>query len=170
MPAGGTAIRWSMLFSHHPPVDHDHTLKIGTVRVCTRCTGVAIGLILFLILKNNLGIAFFGTRLGVFFFLTSLTPIDVSAHEIGKWRGSNPVRLILGFFIGIALACGATTLLEGKPAIGFGLILWMLLLEFLAAAFMKWRGCLDALVRRYELGIRIDCSTKEHGTFGQKVN
>jgi hypothetical protein len=117
-------------------------------------------LILFQFLKKNLGISFSGTVFWILFILTSFTPIDVFAHEIGKWRGSNPVRLILGIFIGVALACAATAIFEGKPAIGLGLIFWMVLLEFLTAALMKWRGCLDALVRRYESGIRRNCGTK----------
>ena len=145
-------IRWSMLLSHHAPCDYDHTLRIGKLRFCARCTGILLGalggtLCLLHIRPLKQVIPFWGL-----FFLPLPGVADFCLHELGCWRSCNGARLLSGGLLGAAIGWGLCTI----PSKGGLIFAWLAFLELLAALVLKVGGRLDGFLQKYEAGCTCD--------------
>jgi hypothetical protein len=128
-----------MLLSHHPPVDYDRTWKIGSVRVCVRCLGVAVG--------TTLALALWDNAPGV---------LDFTLHELRLSTSCQARRFLTGASFGVFVAAFLRTAVQG-PLSRFVLYLcWLVLLEGACALALRCAGRLEGLLTRYEEGTRIE--------------
>lgn len=149
-------VRWSMLVSHHPPCDYDRTLRVGGLRICTRCFGVLLGAVAGLALRVGHCPIAATIRAPVAILLPVPAVLDFIAHEFGLGAGSNATRLLSGLLVGLAVAVAAHGLLWGSTFLGLSQTAWLASLEFAVAALMRCSGRLEGYVRRYEEGVRRD--------------
>ncbi len=146
-------IRWSMLFSHHPPSEHDHTLAIKNLRICARCLGICAGIVAVFLLRARINSI---NRFSLI-IASSIFPFpaiaDFLAHEIGHWRSSNIMRLATGTVFGLAIGICANLIIGGEIIKGIILVLWIVVLEFGVAFILKYANILDSFVDKYEKGV-----------------
>jgi uncharacterized membrane protein len=106
-----------LLASHHPEKKLDHTIHVAllgkTVYLCSRCTGIAFGMLLVF------GCSFFGLMVpDVFYFpLIGLLPIVAVADwftQSARLRQSKTwIRVGSGFLLGISEGLGLLLLFTG---------------------------------------------------------
>ena len=147
-------IRWSMLTSHHPPCDYDRTFKIASIRICTRCFGVLLGVLTSILLQVNSNILASTIPIWVLFLLPLPAVFDFIAHELDLWRSNNAKRLASGLLLGFAVGVGGCAIFSGDVFLGFLQIAWLAILEFGVAFTLRCAGRLDGYVERYEKGVR----------------
>jgi uncharacterized membrane protein len=89
-------IIFNLIFSHHPPCQYNRTLRIwGNFRVCARCTGEAIGLVLTIFLVKVCNISSWEWAiLAIFTPLPAI--IDWSTQATEKRESNNYIRLVTG--------------------------------------------------------------------------
>lgn len=92
-----------LFFSHHPPEQHDHCVFVGRLPLCARCLGIyPIMLVtLALQLSGRLDLAWTDPWLALLFPLP--TVIEFLGEQLGRIRGSNRLRILLGLPLGIAM-------------------------------------------------------------------
>lgn len=156
-------IRWSMLISHHPPCDYDRTFKIGSVRICTRCFGVLLGVIASVLLQVKSDISASIIPIWVSFLLPLPSVVDFTAHELDLWRSNNAKRLASGVLLGFVVGVSGYAILDGYIFVGVLVIAWLAILEFAVALTLRYAGRLDGYIKRYEKGVRksLDETIKE---------
>ena len=141
-----------MLLSHHPPCDYDHTISVGRMRICTRCSGILIGITFFLIWIH---IHLFSPMKFIFFSVLLPLPavFDFTTHELGWQKSSNLIRLITGVSLGISIGFGIIMLIQG--ILSYVILQFLLLvgLEFVAIFILKSNGHLEDFIKRYEESI-----------------
>lgn len=93
------------LFAHHEPAEFYRTLEFrlfgSSLRFCTRCTGIFIGIIATLLLFNfyaNIPSQF---QLFILLFFSIPAIIDWMLYKYEIWNGTNIIRLISGLMLGI---------------------------------------------------------------------
>jgi len=147
-------IRWSMLLSHHPPCDYDHTLTVAGVRICARCAGIALGAVVFTLLLVAFPYLHQSMPLWLPFVLPFPAVVDFTTHELGWWKSSNVVRWISGVLMGIALGWSGYSIMHGKAFQGVLLVVWLGCLEVIVAILLRTAGHLGGFVQRYEKAVR----------------
>lgn len=93
------------LIAHHEPAQFHQTLVFRifntSVRLCTRCTGIYLGIIttilLFLLAVNIPHIL----QLIIIFAFPMPAMIDWGLDKYNLWKGSNTTRFVSGFMLGI---------------------------------------------------------------------
>ena len=144
-------VPWRLVFSHHPPCDYDHTFMIGAWRICVRCFGIVIGVItIFAIGYPQL----LREAVWMVFVLPLPGVVDFTAHETGRWAGSNPVRFITGTLIGWSVGIAIHLAVSGSLFFGALIFTWLLVLQFATAGIMKMSGHLDGFIERHASYIR----------------
>ena len=144
------SFQWALLLSHHPLCDSDHTFRIGKVRFCARCTGVATGVaIVISLLVCSRPLQQF-LPFWLFLLLPLPASVDFTAHELGKWKSSNFLRFLSGCLLGFSLGWGVFTFLNR----GFILLAWLVFLETVVALLLKITGKLNGFIERYERAVR----------------
>lgn len=139
-------IRWSMLLSHHPPSQYCRTYKILGIRVCARCTGIIMGIIIGII--TNL------SKIDFFFLLIFPIPtfLNFILQEQKIVPSLNMLKMILSIPLGIyLLELIRLTFFDLKY--GIILIAYLILIQFLSAFILFKTGDLEKLVNEYEKGI-----------------
>lgn len=139
-----------MLLSHHPPCDYDHTLQFGKLRICARCTGIALGASIGIALLVAFSFPQHSVLFGIAFLLPLPAVIDFITHELGLWKSNNLARWLSGLLLGSAIGWGGYALLHG----GFLVLAWLVLLEFTVALLLRLAGQLDEFIKRYEKAVR----------------
>lgn len=152
-PTSG-GIRWSMVISHHPPCDYDRTFKIASIRICTRCFGVLLGLLTSVLLQVDSHVLASIIPIWASFLLPLPAVIDFTAHELEWWRSNNAKRLATGLLLGFAVGVGGYNIFAGYISLGFLQITWLGILEFGAALILRHCGQLESYVMRYEKSVR----------------
>lgn len=152
-PAPGT-VWWSMLISHHPPCDYDRTFKVGSLRICTRCFGVLLGVLGSVLLQVDLHILASIIPIWVSLLLPLPAVIDFTAHELEWWRSNNTKRMASGLLLGFAVGVSGYNIFGGCAFFGFIGIAWLGILEFGVALILRRCGQLDRYVERYEKAVR----------------
>nr|MBN2277469.1 DUF2085 domain-containing protein [candidate division Zixibacteria bacterium] len=143
-----------MLVSHHPPCDYDRTFRVGRVRICVRCFGILIGIVMILIWSlprepmEALGILMAAVLLPL------PAVFDFTFHELNRSRSNNFRRLMTGILMGLALGLIIRIILDISVFAGINLILYIFLLEFGVAVILNRSGRLEELIRRYEQAVR----------------
>ena len=143
-----------MLVSHHPPCDYDHTFRIGTLRICTRCAGITLGGI-----ASISVLVVFGPLHGIIplwtpFLLPIPAVVDFITHELAWRKSNNVLRWVSGVFLGFAAGWGGYALLHGKASQGILLITWLASLEVIVAIILRTTGRLERFIERYEKAVR----------------
>ena len=146
-------IRWSMLISHHPPSDYDHTISIKGLRICARCFGLYSGIVITYLLKNRIALVnhSFLVIISVLFPFPAVA--DFLTHELALWKSSNLMRFITGTVLGSAIGIYITFIIAGDGLAGTILIFWLLLLEFGAALTLKHTKRLEVFINRYQISV-----------------
>lgn len=146
-------IRWSMLISHHPPSEYDHTFALKNLRICARCLGICAGIVAVFLLRARINYI----NQFLLIIASAISPFpaiaDFLAHEIGHWRSSNFIRLTTGTILGLAIGIYANLIIGGEIIKGIILIFWIIVLEFGVAFILKYAKILDSFVDKYENGI-----------------
>lgn len=139
-------VRWSMLLSHHAPSDYDRTWKVGSVHVCIRCLGVAVGT------AATLGSWKEWSALPMSLFLIAAIPgvLDFTLHELGASASSGARRFITGLLFGFFAAALLRAVIETRLVQLVPYLSWFLLLQAASAVALKRSGRLDQLLKRYE--------------------
>lgn len=135
-----------MLLSHHPPSQYNRTYKILGIRICARCSGLPLGVILYMLIPH---LPEFGLLL--------LFPLPSFANflwqELGKMPSLNLLKTLLtlplGYFLGRlgGYVCSADYLMA------ILLMLYLLAIQFLVAFVLHRYAKLEALVVAYEEGM-----------------
>lgn len=148
-------VQWHMLVAHHAACDFDHTYRICRLRICTRCFGILLGMIIGYSLIGVIP-SFAYKNLIWFSFLFPLPAVaDFTTHEIGLWQSNNGYRLVSGLFLGSLIGIGVYVSVHKGLILFVGLIfLWLATLEFGAAMILRCAGQLDKYIERYEKSVR----------------
>ncbi len=130
-----------LLLSHHSRKNLSHTLMIPiagrSVRLCARCTGIAMGIALGLVsLRSLLGI------FSSFPLLIGLFPLPGAADwllQVFRVRQStNPRRIVTGVLIGVLYAVGGAALVGGTIVLlEYFLVCWTAYFVTLYLLFRK---------------------------------
>ena len=153
-PGHAGRIRWEMLLSHHPPCDRDRTFGIGRFRICTRCFGVLLGLLIALGLRLAWLPDVFPSLWLLLFALPVPAFLDFTAHESGWWRSTNLRRLITGLLFGFGAGVVVEGFVEGFFWHGLAVTAWIAALQLVVAALLRANGRLEPLLIRYEEAVR----------------
>ncbi|MFA6002138.1 MAG: DUF2085 domain-containing protein [Thermoleophilia bacterium] len=146
-----TDIRWGMLLSHHSPCDYDRTFSISSLRICTRCFGVLIGIIGGVALTLRVVPEY----LLIFSLVLPLPAVmDFMLNELQMVKGNNGRRLVTGIMLGIAVGFDLYAVTDIGLLQGFAQLAWLVVLEFFVVAVLLRTGFLDEYVSRYEKGVR----------------
>ncbi len=99
--------RVTQLIAHHEPKNYDRTLffkyKKNALRLCARCTGVYLGIILG-ITATILDYDPFTSMAGQYLMALMTLPavIDWSFTRLKIWKSNNPTRITTGLLMGLA--------------------------------------------------------------------
>ena len=110
--AGDEPPRWEFLVSHHLPTRYGRTLVFsiggGTVHLCARCTGQAIGVLTFLLLflaSDPVRTSLFLPAIQIAFALAPLpAAVDWLTQSLGRRESSNGGRVLSGLLLGLSFA------------------------------------------------------------------
>ena len=135
-----------MLLSHHVPADYDRTWKVGSVRVCTRCLGVGLGITAALAYWRVM------SSLSPLVFMAVAVPgvLDFTVHEIGFSASSSARRFPTGLLFGLFAAAFLHAVVEGRVEQVVFFLGWFLLLQLASALALNRCGQFEQLLRRYE--------------------
>lgn len=101
---GSPTPRWSMIFSHHPPVQYERTLKLFSLRICARCFGVAFGITsayaIVVAVPSTLRLINQWVLLTAFLAVLVLGIEIFIRNESQSRRSNNLERICFGFVIG----------------------------------------------------------------------
>jgi uncharacterized membrane protein len=148
------SIRWSMIISHHPPCYYDCTFRVGSLRVCTRCFGVLLGVLTVIILRVNSHILASIIPVWVSLLLPLPAVVDFTSHRLEWWQSNNTKRLVSGLLLGLAVGVALYNLINGYTFFGIVQITWLAVLELGVAIVLKHAGKLDKYIEQYEKGMR----------------
>lgn len=147
------AVNWEMVLSHHPSCDHDHTLLLAKIRLCTRCTLLLVGLLLAVVVPDIIVLSP-NIYLATAILLPLPAVVDFTIHELGYWKSSNYWRLVTGLLLGFACGNILTIFTKGAYLATAFLIIWLFFLEFAVAFVLLLAGKLEAFIGRYDVAVR----------------
>ena len=135
-----------MLLSHHPPSQYCRTYKILGIRICARCTGIIMGIIIGMIVNlPSIGFSFL-------FLFPIPTFLNFILQERKIIPSVNILKTILTIPLGIYIfKIISFTFLDFKY--GITLAVYLILIQFLSAFILFKTGDLEKLVFEYEKGI-----------------
>jgi len=142
------------LLSHHPPCDLDHTVGTAQVRICARCLGIAVGVILAFFWHNRLFDAVSWSLVLPPFLLPFPAAYDFVRHEVLLTPSNNITRIVTGCLLGFGLGLAVANTLYYHSLLGIIQIVWLLAIEFAIAYLMRRTGRADVFIRRYEESVR----------------
>ena len=131
---------WFFMLSHHSYSKLSHTIRISLgkreVRLCARCTGIGVGMLVGLSYVNYLAYDFLHYPALIFAFV--LPAIVDWLFQVFRLKNStNPRRLVTGALVGQTYLVGLIALFRG----------WFDLLLYYAMAFAVYAVVLYALFR-----------------------
>ena len=135
-----------MLLSHHPPTQYCRTYKILGIRLCARCVGIPLGMLVALLFD-------FIIPLPLLLILPLPTFINFLLQELEKMKSRNYLKTTLTIFLGIYLFEIVHYLIYGNYLLGFVLLAYLLGIEFIVAKILHQNGKLEPLIKVYEDGV-----------------
>jgi len=131
---------WFFMLSHHSYSKLSHTIRISLgqneVRLCARCTGIGVGMLVGLSYVNYLAYDFLHYPALIFAFVLPAI-VDWLFQVFGLKNSTNPRRLVTGALVGQTYLVGLIALFRG----------WFDLLLYYALAFAVYAVVLYALFR-----------------------
>ena len=145
----GKKINWGMLVSHHPPCQFDRTFKILNIRFCVRCTAILLGILFYVFLLSYIALPeSFNLLIG--FILPIPAILNFILNELGFLINSNLKRLITGLLLGISIGILIKGFLKGDLILGFAILTWIIILEFIVVLILNKAKVLDKFIKEYE--------------------
>ena len=153
--ADNRKIHWEMLLSHHAPCDYDRTWRLGSLRICTRCTGMLLGFI------AGLGSTFFLPQIGVWqtaflcMFLMLPAGFDFACHELFKaYRSHDSIRFCTGVIFGWPIGLLLRLCFYYGVVMPFVTILiFAAVMQVVIGFVFLFRGHLEGYLAKYELAV-----------------
>lgn len=157
-----------MVLSHHPPAQYDRTLHVAGQRLCARCTGLVLGVLIGAgaintpmadSLSSNWLLA------GIAVLILSLGVIAFVLNESGLRRSNNYERILFGLIFGslFPLAWSFSWLHVA------GLVAFTIAGQFASAFALQRLGVLDRFFAEYFEGAMIwpDGDSKDRNECGR---
>jgi uncharacterized membrane protein len=94
-----------VVFSHHAPEEEHKCVRVpGLPPLCSRCLGIYPVMLVVLVLQlaGQFDLAWTDPWLAL--LLPLPTVVEFLGEQLGRWKGSNTLRLLLGLPLGIAMA------------------------------------------------------------------
>ena len=139
-------VRWSMLLSHHPPQQFCRTYKIFGIRICARCLGIPIGIIIMLAFNIRM-------PLWLFFILPIPTFLNFLLQELKLIPSINWLKTFLTIMLGISIFEIYNSFKNGNLLFGVFIISYLFALEFIVAYILHKKDKLEDLIELYENNI-----------------
>lgn len=145
-----------MLISHHAPSDRCRTVGVGSIRICTRCLGVLIGILIF-IYAGFSGMPY-PRIVAVWapFVLPVPAALDFLNHELRRRASNTFKRISTGFMLGISISIMGQNCYSGDWLLGPAQLTMLFTIEFAVALVLKLSGRLEEYVARYENAVRYE--------------
>jgi len=147
-------VRWSMLLSHHPPSQYCRTYKILNLRFCARCSGIPIGIIIYIFLLNEVNL-----------ILLLILPLPTFGNfliqELGLIKSMNYLKTLLTIPLGIYLSIVFIEIMSGNLWLTIFLVFYLIGIEFLVAKILEINGKLEPLIQLYEQGVYEENHTQQ---------
>ena len=138
-----------MLISHHPPYQFDRTFKILNIRFCVRCTAIFLGILFYVFLLSYIALPKnFDLLIG--FILPIPAILNFMLNELKFLINSNLKRLITGLLLGISIGILIKGFLKGDLILGFAILIWIIILEFIVVLILNKAKVLDKFIKEYE--------------------
>jgi uncharacterized membrane protein len=106
-----------LLLEHHPPWLRSRCISIGIhgrrVHLCARCTGTVIGVISNIVLRSGVCDPLLITA------LATPATLDWATQKLGYRESSNPIRLLTGYLLGLAVGLSCNTAPSSRIIITF---------------------------------------------------
>lgn len=139
-------VRWSMLLSHHPPSQYCRTYKIFGIRLCARCLGIPIGILIGFILNPSM-----------FWWILIVLPlptfINFLIQELQWIKSYNLWKTILTIPLGVYLYILLESLIKLDLSTFIFMLLYIIIIEFIIAHILNKNNKLDQLIKEYEVGV-----------------
>ena len=143
--------------SHHAPCDYDRTVGIFGVHVCTRCLGMACGIIPGWHLAH--AVAAVGPLWCVIGTLVMTLPAayDFAVHELwDKYRSNNLRRLVTGLMFGIVVGAYLSHMRHESTLPFFGLLAYFAAMQVAIVRLFQIYGHSDSYLERYTSAVFIE--------------
>lgn len=138
-----------MMLSHHPSCQYGRTYKFFHLRLCTRCTGIFLGVICSILLTQLLSIEIWCIFvIGLIFPIPAI--LNFTLNELGKIKNTNFKRLVTGALLGYSIGLSLHNLLFRNTLCGLIILLWIFLLEIIVAFILFRKDILDSFFKQYE--------------------
>ncbi|MEQ1726703.1 MAG: DUF2085 domain-containing protein [Sideroxydans sp.] len=149
--------RWSMIISHHPPIQYDRTIRIANLRLCARCTGLYLGVMAEIAIEPSFApLLSTYVHLGLILLVLALGITAFVQNEIGLRKSNNAERITFGIGIGFLLA-----LSWQNGAISFISALFLIVCgQFITAYYLRKYGHLERFVSEYIEGAAVNTHDK----------
>ena len=142
-----------MLVSHHPPCQFDRTFKIFNIRFCVRCTAIFLGILFYVFLLSYIALPKnFDLLIG--FILPIPAILNFMLNELKFLINSNLKRLITGLLLGISIGILIKGFLKGDLILGFAILTWIIILEFIVVLILNKAKVLDKFIKEYENAVK----------------
>lgn len=135
-----------MLISHHPPSQYCRTYKVLNIRVCARCLGIPIGLVISSFLTLEM-------PWWCLLLLPIPTFLQFMLQELEILKGYNLLKTILTIPLGLYVFEWLLQVVEFHFLALFLLTFYILLIESIIALILSKKNKIEALVEAYENGI-----------------
>lgn len=146
-----------MLLSHHPPCQYDRTIKILNFRICSRCTGLLLGIAVSITIGLSYKILDTSFNTNQLILILVLFPIpaviNFTLHQIGFSKNRNIYRIITGVPLGIPLGISFVHLLKGSIYFALLTFIWYIFLEIVVVLILKKYNKLEEFIAEYEDGV-----------------
>lgn len=152
--------RWSMVISHHPPVQYDRTLNLLGIRLCARCSGVVVGIGIGCLLAAYSRQLTMSSIAALSAFFAAAIALGVSAfvkNEIGTRRSNNTERILFGIAVGSCLVLAW----RSSVLVFLGEIVLIIVAQFVSAFWLRKHGHLDRFIAEYLEGAILDAPGSE---------
>ena len=136
-------VRWSMLISHHPPQQYCRTYKILGFRICARCLGIPIGLVMMCLVKIEIPFC-------LLFILPLPTFLNFLLQELKIIPSMNLLKTSLTILLGITLFELGRIIVSENIGIGILMFLYLVFIEFIIALILNKQNRLEPLIELYE--------------------
>jgi uncharacterized membrane protein len=137
-----------MVISHHPPSQYDRTLRLGSVRVCARCSGLFLGTVSSIAVVHFFPLQSIPSNTTILVVALPVLGLGIAAfvlNEAGIRVSNNYERLLFGLVLG-SLLC--VTWVSGLWPF-LGLVVLVVTGQFIAALLLRRLGVLDRFVCEY---------------------
>jgi uncharacterized membrane protein len=142
-------VRWSMLLSHHPPSQYSRTYCFFGIRICARCSGIVLGMLLSLLLS-------FSLSWYIIVILPLPTFVNFLLQELALIRSVNFLKTILTVPLGFYLFILAKNLINLDLFWVALMIIYLLFIEFILAYILIRNKRIEKLIEEYERGIYLE--------------